>query len=402
MRAGYKQTEVGEIPEDWEVQDFQQSLARLNAKNHQIQTREYREHGRHPVVDQGKKPVVGYSDADEKLLRVDDGGVIVFGDHTCITKYVNFPFVVGADGTQIIRSKNGDDTRFRYYDLEHKGIEPTGYNRHFSKLKERAFVTPKPSEQKAIADALSDVDALIGSLEKLIAKKRDIKTATMQQLLTGKTRLPGFGEGKDTKHSELGEIPEDWQITSYVEIGEIDPENLSSATLPEHEFNYISLEHVSKGVLKGYERLVFRDAPSRARRVLRRGDVLFGTVRPNLQSHYRFGKDEKDWVCSTGFAVLRPKEGIVCSEFVFLSVFSGNVQKQVETIIAGSNYPAVSSRDVSKLKIPKPEIEEQKAISKALTDMDFELTTLEASLSKTKAVKQGMMQELLTGRTRLV
>jgi len=80
---------------------------------------------------------------------------------------------------------------------------------------------PTITEQKAIAKALSDVDELIASLEKLITKKRDIKTATMQQLLTGKKRLPGFGEGKGYKQTELGEIPEDWKIITLGEFADI-------------------------------------------------------------------------------------------------------------------------------------------------------------------------------------
>ena len=100
----------------------------------------------------------------------------------------------------------------------------TGTSGSMKNLSKEAFMgslvpaPPTQNEQKAIADALSDVDGLIVGLEALIAKKRDLKTATMQQLLTGKTRLPGFGEGVGMKHTELGEIPEDWAVKPLREL----------------------------------------------------------------------------------------------------------------------------------------------------------------------------------------
>lgn len=266
------------------------------------------------------------------------------------------------------------------------------------------FTLPLPDieEQRAIATALSDVDALIAALDKLIAKQRHLKTATMQQLLTGKQRLPGFGEGKGYKQTEIGVIPEDWEVRELEEITDVDPENLGSTTHPEYEFKYISLEDVTCGVLNNYSEQIFSSSPSRARRVLQKGDVLLSTVRPNLKSHLIFQEEGTDWVCSTGFAVLRCKEGLSISEFLFPHLFSDNIDRQIETLIAGSNYPAINSGDVKSLEIPVPPVEEQRAIATVLSDMDAAIAALEARRAKTQAIKQGMMQELLTGRTRLV
>lgn len=184
-----KQTEVGHIPKDWEVQSFESVLLRLNAKKHQIQTSDYQPFGKYPVIDQGKNVVVGYSDRQEKSFQCPQEGVIVFGDHTCIIKYVDFDFVVGADGTQILAAQSGQCLRFHFFQLEHKGIATTGYNRHFKFLKERLFVVPPVLEQEAIANILSDMDAEIEELEKKRDKYIMIKQGMMQELLTGKTRL---------------------------------------------------------------------------------------------------------------------------------------------------------------------------------------------------------------------
>ncbi len=251
-------------------------------------------------------------------------------------------------------------------------------------------VVPVPSltEQRAIAGALSDVDALIGALEQLIAKKRDLKEATMQQLLTGQKRLPGFS----------GE----WEMKRLRDVTEVDPDNLGINTAPDYEFNYISLEDVDAGVLRNSSEHIFCSAPSRARRRLQKGDILVSTVRPNLKSHLLFTIDAPHWVCSTGFAVVRCREGLIHPGYVFSHLFGDGVSQQIDALLTGSNYPAINGSDVRDLRIPFPRYTEQTAIAEVLSDMDAEIATLEQRRDKTRDLKQGMMQELLTGRTRLV
>ena len=174
---------------EWETKPFSAVLNRLNAKSHQVQASEYQETGRFPVVDQGKDFVVGFSDRIDKRFRCPDGGVIVFGDHTCIVKFIDFDFLVGADGTQILHGKHGQNTRFHALQLQYRGIEATGYNRHFKILKEREFFVPPLPEQDAIASALSSMDAELSALEARRDKAFNLKQAMMQELLTGKTRL---------------------------------------------------------------------------------------------------------------------------------------------------------------------------------------------------------------------
>jgi type I restriction enzyme S subunit len=256
-------------------------------------------------------------------------------------------------------------------------------------VKAFGILLPPLPEQRAIAAALSDADGLIGALDALIAKKRAIKQAAMQQLLTGKKRLPGF-EGE-------------WETKQLCEIADVDPENLPSDTDPTYSFNYISLEQVDNGHLVGYSEEVFSAAPSRARRVLRYDDVLMSTVRPNLMAHLHYRGQIKNAVCSTGFSVLRVKNGLADSGFIFAHLFGSFVNKQIEKMLAGSNYPAISSRDVKSIEMTcPPTLDEQRAIAAVLSDMDAEIAALERRRDKAKQIKQGMMQQLLTGRIRLV
>ena len=289
------------------------------------------------------------------------------------------------------------DRRFLFHALRGltRSIEDSAHGAsalvHVQKWEMEGLDLPIPafSEQKVIAEALDDSDGQLAALGLLVSKKRAIKHGLMQALLTGRTRLPSFA----------GE----WSEVHLSDVAIVDPESLSPATVPAGEvIDYISLEDVSKGSILGSTEHQFEDAPSRARRGLRPGDVLFGTVRPNLQSHGRYAGGLRRPVASTGFTVIRSKTGVTDSRYLAQWVLSGGVASQIERIIAGSNYPAVSSGDVRRLELHLPPVDEQQAIGRVLQDADDEIEALERRFEAARAITEGMMQELLTGRTRLV
>ena len=203
------------------------------------------------------------------------------------------------------------------------------------------------------------------------------------------------------KQTEVGLIPEEWEVKRLGDVTDVDPENLGSDTRSDFTFNYISLEDVDCGTLKSHSEHVFHTAPSRARRRLRKGDILVATVRPNLKSHLLFAEDGQHWVCSTGFAVVRCKEQVTYPGYVFFHLFGYCVSKQIETLLTGSNYPAINSSDVRALDIPLPPVPEQRVIARALGDVDALISTLEKLIAKKHDLKQAAMQQLLTGQTRL-
>lgn len=202
--------------------------------------------------------------------------------------------------------------------------------------------------------------------------------------------------------SERPEFSGEWETKRLSEIVVVDPENVPSSTDPDWSFNYISLEQVEDGRVRGFTEEVFRTAPSRARRILRYGDVLMSKVRPNLMSHLLYCGQIPNAVCSTGFAVLRAKPNRAVPGFIYAQLFARPMNDQVEKAIAGSNYPAVSSHDVSRFEIPyPPRMGEQAAIAAVLSDVDALLAALDTLIAKKRAIRKAAMQELLTGRTRL-
>jgi type I restriction enzyme S subunit len=207
--------------------------------------------------------------------------------------------------------------------------------------------------------------------------------------------------GAGYKQTEAGIIPMDWSVKQLGEIADIDSDNLSAETPLKYAFNYISLEDVDIGTLRSHSEQVFRTAPSRARRRLELGDILISTVRPNLQSHLHFKSTKRDWVCSTGFSVVRSKSQIAISGYVFFHLFGHLITKQIEGLLTGSNYPSINGGDVKALEIPLPPLHEQRAIATALSDVDALLAAQDKLIAKKRDIKQAAMQQLLTGKQRL-
>ncbi len=194
--------------------------------------------------------------------------------------------------------------------------------------------------------------------------------------------------------TEIGAVPRGWEVKTLGEVAEVDMDNLRSNTDPNLEIRYISLEDVDEGGLLSYSEMRFGEAPVRARRKAQKGDLLFSTVRPNLKSHLFFAEKADNYICSTGFALLRCKKGID-PKWVYLHFFGSIVNRQVNNMIAGSNYPAINSSDVKSILIPLPPLAEQTAIAAALTAADEHLRSLERLIEKKKLLKLGALQALL-------
>ena len=202
------------------------------------------------------------------------------------------------------------------------------------------------------------------------------------------------------KPSLLGPIPEDWEVRRLGEVCDIDKESLSNKTDPNYEFDYISLSDVDSDCFETTtSKQKFRTAPSRARRIVKQGDVIISTVRPNLQAFTLIKDKVKDLIVSTGFAVLTPKK--IISEYLYQYVFSYPVSKQFYQLVVGSNYPAVNSSDVSHLKIAFPPLPEQQRIVSVLSLWDTAIAKQTALIEKLTLRKRGLMQQLLTGKKRL-
>ena len=203
------------------------------------------------------------------------------------------------------------------------------------------------------------------------------------------------------KQTELGLIPEDWELKKLGKVGEIDKKSLNSNTDKEYEFDYISLSDVDSDQFSiKTSKQKFKNAPSRARRIVKKGDVLLSTVRPNLEGFTIIRDEVKDLIASTGFAVITSKNELH-NEYLFNFLFSNIIKRQFHKLLVGSNYPAINSSDVKNLKIPLPPLQEQKKIADCLSTWDVAIEKQNALINALTDRKKALMQQLLTGKKRL-
>ena len=236
-------------------------------------------------------------------------------------------------------------------------------------LKTKIYVaTPPLPEQRAIAEALGDADALLASLDRLIAKKRDLKQAAMQQLLAGQTRLPGFREQWEEKR--VGDVVQ-------IKKGEL----ISSGTVLSGEIPVIA---------GGKQPAYFHAYANRFGRTITISASGASAGYVALYDQPIFASD-----CST-----ISESKTYCLDFVFYQLLSK--QQAIYKAQTGGAQPHIHAKDLNPILFSFPHLLEQAAIAKVLSDMDAELAALETRREKTRALKQAMMQELLTGKTRLV
>jgi type I restriction enzyme S subunit len=307
---------------------------------------------------------------------------------------------------------------------------------------------PILKEQTAIANALSDVDALLSELENLITKKQAIKTATIQQLLTGKTRLPQFAfysdinstegavEGKrsnasatnvnvgacddgslasqesggmdsrrkGTKPSELGEIPEDWEVYALSSLLNESPKygiNAAAVPLVGSLPVYIRITDISEGGYFRPKEKVGVDSSLSYLYKLNKGDLVLARTGASVGKSYLYRDIDGELVYAGFLIKISPNTKKLSSEYLSHYLKTDQYWSWITVNSMRSGQPGVNGNEFGSLQLPVPDIKEQTAIATILSDMDNEIQTLEQRLSKTRQIKQGMMQELLTGKTRL-
>ena len=197
----------------------------------------------------------------------------------------------------------------------------------------------------------------------------------------------------------VAEYCREWDVVKAHEPGRmvVNPETLTSRTSPEFQFRYIDISSVTKGTIdwNSVETITFRESPSRARRVVRPGDVLICTVRPLLGSHVAATWNERDgYVCSTGFAVIRSK-GVLLAPFLAQLLFSDQVARQLVAWQCGTNYPAVNESDIRQLRLPVPTVPEQETIADILGVVDEVIDHVRVSADSASRAKTALLQRLL-------
>lgn len=389
LRAGYKQTEVGVIPEDWNALPVGGEIDLLTG--FPFPSSGYTASGvrllRGSNVKRGvtdwspditqywptvTNDISSYQLREGDLVIAMDGSLV--GRSSAQLERADLPALLLQRVARIRSTKKLEVSYLAAFVKSDRFVKHVDSVKtvtaipHISPADIRSFTIPIPSsihEQRAIATTLSDVDALLAKIDQLIAKKRNLKQAAMQQLLTGQTRLPGFSGEWEVKR--LGDVLKVRHGRSQHEVERPDG---------------IYPIFASGGEI-GRTNTFLYDKPS----------VLIGRKGTIDRPRYQ---DEPFWTVDTLFYTelsckVQPK--FIYYKFLMIDWRSYN---------EASGVPSLNASTIEAVEIAVPGLAEQTAIAAVLSDMDAELTALETRRDKTRALKQGMMQALLTGRIRLI
>lgn len=381
----YKDSPLEKIPSGWIKSELSELLETISAPN-KLNTNDYLNIGRYPIVDQGKKQIIGYTN-DESAV-INNLPALIFGDHTKEIKFINFPFAVGGDGVKILSSKN-IETKYLKFLLEKsiKRLPNLGYSRHFVELKNLIEIYPDKNEQKVIVEVLSAWDKAISNVQATIEQVELRNKWLMREFLTGKSRLKGFGYDK-------------WKIKSLKEI--LIPVRKSLTPQKDELYQQIGIRSHTKGIF-------YKDKVSGATL----GDKRVFWIEPNCfivnivfaweHAIAKTTENEIGMIASHRFPMFKPKDNLLDINYL-LYYFKSPRGKSLLGLAspggAGRNKTLGQSEFIN-LQIPIPSLNEQIAIAQVLNVADNEVRVLRSKLDKLKEQKKGLMQVLLTGKKRL-
>ena len=391
LKPGYKETEIGIIPVDWDV-DYIENIVHVTTGSKNTQDR----------IEDGDYPFFVRSQTIERIntYSFDGEAVLTAGDGVGTGKvyhYINGKFDVHQRVYRIsgFSPKVNGYFFFLYFsrNFYNRIMQMTAKSSVDSVRRDMItrMMVPLPTiegEQEAISQAIRDTDAVLNGLDRLIAKKRDLKQVAMQQLLAGETRLPGF-EGE-------------WDVRSLGEIATIKDGTHQTPKYVESGVPFYSVEHVTSGDFSNTKFISIEEHRFLTRSFkIEKGDILM--TRIGSIGDCKLIDWEVDASFYVSLALLKVRSD-VSSAFIAHYSNSNAFKEEVELHSLPSATPKkINLGPISniEIKIP-PTIEEQTEIATVLSDMDAEIAALEHRRKKTKDIKQAMMQELLTGKTRLM
>ncbi|MCW7503900.1 restriction endonuclease subunit S [Leptospira paudalimensis] len=421
MNEKIKETEVGLIPDEWDIATLNEVCKLINGRG--FKPNEWRAEGI-PIIRiqnlNGSEDYNYYQGTYDKKIEVEKHQLLFawsgsrgtsFGPHL----WNNIKGLLNYHTWKIIVYEQKVNKMFFFYSLKKltRQIEEKAHGAsalvHTQKWEMEKYPIPLPrtiAEQEAIATVLSDTDAWIESLEAQIEKKKLIKQGTMQELLTGKRRLPGFGAGKDWKDSEVGQIPVDWEVKRLGDIISENPKYGINAPAIEHDdryFNYLRITDIDENGRINLKNLSSVAHPFSRNYILKNNEIVFARTGASVGKSY-IHSDKNGTYVYAGFLIkININTNIANPHLIFLHLHTKNYKDWIETNSARSGQPGINGNQIKEFSFPLSNIiDEQEAIAKVLSEMDDEIKALEQKVEKAKGIKQGLMQVLLTGKIRLV
>ncbi|RKU13118.1 hypothetical protein C6503_16345 [Candidatus Poribacteria bacterium] len=377
----------------WKILPFTGCLKKVKTKKKlSIPKTDYQESGEFPVIDQGASFVAGWTDSAEAVIS-DNLPVVIFGDHTRIFKYVDFPFALGADGTQLLYPNDEIlDPHFFYYALLNLKVPNKGYNRHYRYLREFSVVCPPLPEQRAIAHVLQTIQEAKFTRQREIELEQERKAALMDHLFSHSTK------GEPRKQTEIGEIPESWEVVrlgdycdkpdyGYTESANDSPVGPKFLRITDIQNDAVNWENVPYCICS---------EEIKEKYLLKTGDIVIARIGATTGKAYIID-DCPEAIFASYLIRVRTKHNLLP---IFLAQYfrTNNYWRQIDQSKGGRLKGGVNIPILSHLVLPLPPLSEQQQISEILQACDTKITALEQETQHLDELFHAMLDELMTGQ----
>lgn len=366
------------IPQGWALKKLSDVLDYERPDNYIVKSTSYANDRKTPVLTANKSFILGYT--DENFGIYENIPAVIFDDFTTDSKFVDFPFKVKSSAIKILKCKDkNSDLKFVHERMKLIKFPKGNHKRYYiSQYQDLEILLPKSKdEQRKIAEILGTVDEDIAKTQEVINTTEKLKKGLMQQLLK---------KGAKQKIKE---------------VTKINPQQINPLNSPDKEFYYIDIASIKRNDIINTKKFYGKDAPSRARRIVASGDIIISTVRPNLKGYAYITEEYSNFLCSTGFCVLRRNINKIDSKFLYYIISEDRFTEYLVGKVTGSNYPAVNPENIGDYIFNLPDIEEQKNTGKILSSVDERISINKKLKSELSLLKKGLMQDLLSGKVRV-
>lgn len=370
----------------WQTKPFEECIEKV-AYTSKIQRKDFLADGVYPIVSQEESFINGYWDEEDDLFEVTTP-LVIFGDHTRVLKYVDFDFVLGADGVKLLQPREFLEPKFFYYQLQTANLDSLGYARHYRLLKELDVVYPGRTEQHRIVALLDEAFAGIAiakaNAEKSLRNARDVFSGYLDAMLD---------KSKDIKERRLGDL------VTRLTNGYVGP---IKNVYVETGVPYLLARHVRDNKLKFDGKTLITDEFNQKNRksILKIGDVLL--VQSGHIGHSAVVTEEHEGHNCHAMIVITPVEGAMTGEFLSLLFNSAKMRKEFDAIRSGSTVPHLTCKEVKEMPIKLPDLAMQKKMVAQSNELQAETQRLEYPYNRKLAaldeLKKSLLQQAFSGQ----
>lgn len=381
-------------PSDWPIETLEQCLDPVKFPSAvKLQTKDYHAEGTYPIIDQGQSLIAGWTDNQQAVISLPLP-VIVFGDHTRIFKFIDFPFARGADGTQILIPRRDIDPLYFFYACRALDLPSRGYNRHFTILKEKTISLPPPSEQAKIGIVLRRIEDAVEVQDRQLFTTEKLKHAAMQQIFTC-----GLHD-KAQNQSEIGLIPDSWEIdrlgSHYTVMSggtpsRADLENWTDGTIP-----WVKTTEVDYTVIiSTQEHITPKGLQNSAAKMLPPGTLLMAMYGQGV-TRGRVGILGIEAACNQACAAMNSKDTAIDPQYLFY--FLTYRYDEIRRLAHGGQQQNLNLEIVRDILVTFPkDVSEQHGIANILAGLDKKIDPHKRKITILGELFNALLHKLMTG-----